>query len=212
MRKTFALCALLPLSAQAERKDLSEFIGVQARQHFRLEVDTDARGFYVKGQHGESFIPFSQSILFHTPPQDMDYDSAFDKYVKEGGRFAIRTTGGIPDMIAPHIPIHGGGDGGAGECAKVEKDCEKNANDRYDSAMKECKSEIGDKDRSDCRAEASRERDTDRGRCERNADRCYDRSERESRSDGSQFGSAIGAGERMMDSISDKFSNWWNGK
>ncbi|MDD9950053.1 MAG: hypothetical protein OXT67_00665 [Zetaproteobacteria bacterium] len=211
MKKAWVVLALFPLSAQAERQDLSEFIGAKARQHFRLEVDTEEKGFYVKGEHGESFVPFSQTKLFHTPPQGMDYDSAFERYTREGGRFAIRTTEGIPDMIAPNVPVLGGGDGAPG-CARVEKDCNKDANERYDRAIERCKSEIDDKDRSDCKAEASRERDTDKSDCRQNTDRCYDRSERESRSDGSNFGSSIGAGERMMDSLSDKFSNWWNGK
>ena len=211
MEKACAILALLPFSAQAERKDLSEFIGAQARQHFTLEVDTEDQGFYVKGEHGESFIPFSQTKLFHTPPQGMDYDSAFERYTTEGGRFAIRTTGGIPDMIAPNVPTLGGGDGAPG-CAKVENDCMEKASDRYDSAIEKCESKVGDRDRNDCRAEASKERDRYESNCSKSVDKCYDRSERESRSDGSKFGSSIGAGERMADSLSEKFSNWWNGK
>ena len=216
MKKTCALLAFLPLSAHAERKDLSPFLGAHARQHFSLEVDTEDQGFYVKGHHGENFIPFSQTKLFHTPPQDMDYDSAFERYIRKGGRFAIRTTAGVPDMIAPNVSTLGGGDGAPG-CARVEKDCKDSANDRYDKAMEKCDSKVGDQDRGDqdrgdCKAEASRERDTDKAECKRDAGTCYDRSERESRSDGSQFGSSIGAGERMMDSLSDKFSSWWNGK
>ena len=211
MKKAFTILALLPFSAQAERKDFSEFIGAHARQHFTLEVDTEDQGFYVKGEHGESFIPFSQTKLFHTPPQGMDYDSAFEKYTNEGGRFAIRTTGGIPDMVAPHVPTLGGGDGAPG-CRKVQMECMDKANERYDRAMDKCKGEMGDKDRSDCRAEAARERDTDKSDCRQDTDKCYDHSERESRSDGSNLGSSIGAGERMVDSLSDKFSSWWNGK
>ncbi|MDD9950017.1 MAG: hypothetical protein OXT67_00485 [Zetaproteobacteria bacterium] len=211
MKKTFLLLVLLPLSARAERKDLSEFLGPQTRQHFSLEVDTEEKGFYVRGEHGENFIPFSQSILFHTPPPGMDYESAFEKYTRAGGRFAIRTTGGVPDMIGPNVAMLGGGDGASG-CAKVNETCEGRANDRYDSAMKECKSEVGDRDRKECETRAEKERDNDRDRCDKNADKCYDRSERESRSDGSRLGSSIGAGERMMDSLSEKFSSWWNGK
>ena len=211
MKKALTVLALLSSSAQAERKDFSEFLGPQTRQRFSLEVDTEEKGFYVQGEHGENFIPFSQSILFHTPPPGMDYDRAFEKYTRAGGRFAIRTTGGVPDMIGPNVAMLGGGDGAPG-CRKVQMECMDKANERYDRAMDKCKSEMGDKDRSDCRAEAARERDTDRADCRQDTDKCYDRSERESRSDGSQFGSSIGAGERMMDSLSDKFSSWWNGK
>ena len=206
MKKAFAFLALLPLSAHAERKDFSEFLTPKARQHFHLEVDTDEGGFYVHGPRGEDFVPFHKTLLFNKPPRDLDYDSAFERYTQSGGRFSLYVDHGTVTKVGPDAALLGGDDSGAAECAKVGNSCMDKANERYDSAMKECKSEIGDKDRNDCKAEASKERDTDRDYCQKNTSDCYRSSENSSRgSSGDTFSGAISAGESLFEKISSWF-------
>ncbi|MDD9951906.1 MAG: hypothetical protein OXT67_10125 [Zetaproteobacteria bacterium] len=209
MRKLWLLSVLLPLSAEGARKDFSEYLSPQTRGAYTMEVDTDV-GFYVRGQHGETLIPFG-ATRFGRLPAELDYPTALSVYVDSGGRFAIQDDGqGYPLQVQPYASLRGGGDGASG-CRKEQRECVNDSNTRYDKAMEKCESKMGDKDRQDCRAEARTERDRDVSKCDRDTDKCYEHSERESRADGSNFGSSIGAGERIFDSLSEKIASFLGG-
>ena len=207
MKKCALALTLLPLAsapASAEVTDVSAYLAPsQTHLGYTLEVDTDAGGFHLHHPHHPEFIAFGASGFKVAPSTQ-----GAARYTRDGGKFKlILDAQGHPLSVDPMLPTLGGGEGAAG-CANVERECNKDANDRYDKALEKCESKFGDKDRAECKAEARAERERYESKCEKNTDRCYRSSEIESRGgSGDSISGGISAGESMF----SRFTNWMHG-
>ncbi|MDD9950208.1 MAG: hypothetical protein OXT67_01460 [Zetaproteobacteria bacterium] len=188
------LVGVLTSYASARTLDLSAYIYSRHTysEPMTLHLDTSAHEFYILTARDTFRLGLGETGFRHGKTEQQLWD-----YLHQGGLFVIHLDSqGKPFNLTPHFRLLGGS---PAECRKVERDCKKDANDRYDKQIERCDKKEGAVERDACREKAEQERGSDKQDCAKDTDRCY-QAEKETAS-AANTSETKNAGDAMRDSF-----------